>query len=65
MGSDGAGLVGSNKPDCVTGSLTRGQGNGKTAVQGRTNLRLFTEMVNICVLPLANVNIKSKYSQGI
>ena len=57
--------MGSSKPDCVTGSLTRGQGNDKTTVQGLTNLRLFIEMVNICVLPLANVNIKSKYSQGI
>lgn len=51
MGSEGPDLVGSSKPDSVTGSLTRGQGRGKTAVLGRTNLRLFIEMVKLVCKP--------------
>ena len=47
MGSDGPDLVGGSKPDSVTGSLTKGEGKGKTAVLGRTNLRLFIEMVKL------------------
>ena len=51
MGSDGPDLVGSSKPDFVKGSLTMGQGKGKTAVLGRTNLRLFIEMVKLVCEP--------------
>ena len=44
-------MVGSSKPDFVTGSLTKGQGKGKTAVLGRTNLKLFIEMVKLVCEP--------------
>ena len=37
VGSGGPDLVGSSKPDFVAGSLTKGQGKGKTAVLRRTN----------------------------
>ena len=53
----GGSLVGSSKPDCVTGSLARGLGNGKNTVQGRTNLRLYTEMVNIFIWSLKGRSI--------
>eukprot|EP00092_Neocalanus_flemingeri_P016157 GFUD01017486.1.p1 GENE.GFUD01017486.1~~GFUD01017486.1.p1 ORF type:complete len:966 (+),score=316.83 GFUD01017486.1:53-2899(+) len=51
IGAGGPDLVGSSKLDSVTGSLHFRQGRGKTAVLGRTNLRLFEEMVNLVCLP--------------
>ena len=47
--SAGPALVGSSKPDCVTGCTK--QGRGKMAVLGRTNLSLFSEMVKLVCLP--------------
>jgi hypothetical protein len=44
-------LVGSSKPDFVKGSLTKGQCMGKTDVLGRTNFRLFIDMVKLVSEP--------------
>jgi hypothetical protein len=58
MGSDEPDLVGSSKPDLVAGSLTKGQGKGKTAVLGRTNLKLFIVMVKLVCEPEPHVRPK-------
>jgi len=51
MGAEGPILVGSSKVDSVTGCPPKGQGLGKIAVLGRTNLSLFKEMVKLVCSP--------------
>jgi len=51
IGAEGPVLVGSSKVDSVTGCPPKGQGMGKIAVLGRTNLSLFKEMVKLVCSP--------------
>ena len=58
MRSGGPDLVGSNRLDTVTGCIPKGEGRGKMVVLGRTNLRLFTEMVKLVCEPEPHVRPK-------